>query len=430
MLKVWLALALSAGAVYAQVKAFTGARIYDGTGASLVPNGTIVVEAGRIKAVGPAGKVQIPAGAQRIDVSGKTIVPGMINAHGHVADTQGLRTGAQFYTEENLLRQLGLYARYGVTTVFSLGGDGPAGFKLRGEQETPTLTRARVYVAGEIITGKTPEEARAQVDRVAATKPNMIKIRVDDNLGANPKMTPEVYRAVIDQARKHNLSVAAHLFYLEDARGLLESGVGLVAHSIRDKDVDQQTIGLLKSRGVCVVPTLTREVSTFIYESKPAFFSDAFFLREADSAVLRQLQEPKRMEAMKTSTSAQRYKTALELASRNLKKLVDSGVKIAMGTDTGPPARFQGYFEHMELELMAKAGMTPAQIMKSATGDAADCMEMTGKIGTLKPGAWADLVVLDRNPLEDVKNMRTIQSVWIAGNPVPREPSVRTASAP
>jgi imidazolonepropionase-like amidohydrolase len=420
MLKISLVIAIGAATVLGQVKVFTGARIYDGSGTPLLSNGTIIVEAGRVKTIGPAAKVQIPAGAQRIDVSGKTIVPGMINAHGHVADTQGLRTGAQFYTEENLLRQLGLYSRYGVTTVFSLGGDKEAGFKLRAEQETPALNRARVYVAGEIITAKTPDEARAQVDRVAATKPNMIKIRVDDNLGTNPKMQPEVYRAVIDQARKHNLSVAAHLFYLEDARGLLESGVGLVAHSIRDKEADAQTISLLKTRGVCVVPTLTREVSTFVYETKPAFFSDPFFLREADSAVLEQLQEPKRMESMRTSNSAQRYKTALDVASRNLKKLVDSGVKIAMGTDTGPPARFQGYFEHMELELMANAGMTPAQIMKSATGDAAECMQMAGKIGTIQPGAWADFVVLDRNPLEDVRNMRTIQSVWIAGNQVPR----------
>ena len=419
MLRFGLAL-LAASTAYAQVKAFTGGRIYDGTGAAVIPNATLIVEAGRVKAVGPAGRVQVPAGAQRIDITGKTIVPGMINAHGHVADTQGLRTGAEFYTEENVLRQLGLYARYGVTTVFSLGGDGPAGFKLRDEQETAALNRARVYVAGVIVTGKTPEEARAAVDRVAATKPNMIKIRVDDNLGTSAKMPPEVYRAVIDQAKKHNLSVAAHLFYLDDARGLLESGVGLVAHSIRDKEVDEQTIALMKKRGVCVVPTLTREVSTFVYESKPAFFSDPFFLREADSAVLQQLQEPKRMEAMRTSTSAQRYKTALEVASRNLKKLVDSGVKIAMGTDTGPPARFQGYFEHMELELMAKAGMSPAQILKSATGDAADCMQMAGKIGTLKPGAWADLIVLDRDPLQDVKNMRAIQSVWIAGNQVAR----------
>jgi imidazolonepropionase-like amidohydrolase len=125
------------------------------------------------------------------------------------------------------------------------------------------------------------------------------------------------------------------------------------------------------------------------------------------------------MDAMRTSASAQRYKKALEVASRNLKKLSDSGVKIAMGTDTGPPARFQGYFEHMELELMAKAGMTPLQILKSATGDAAVCMKAQGQIGTLQPGAWADLIVLERNPLEDVKNMRSIQSVWIAGNQVP-----------
>jgi imidazolonepropionase-like amidohydrolase len=421
MLKTATAVALlGAATVYAQVKAFTGATIFDGTGAPAVTNGIVIVEGGRVKAIGPAARVQIPAGAQRIDAAGKTIVPGMINAHGHVADTQGLRSAPEFYTDENLLRQLGLYARYGVTTVFSLGGDREAGFKLRDQQETSSLDRARLYVAGEIITGKTPDEARNQVGRVAATKPNMIKIRVDDNLGANPKMSPEVYQAVIDQAKKHNLWVAAHLFYLEDARGLLESGVGLIAHSVRDKEIDRETIALMKKRGVCVVPTLTREVSTFVYESKPAFFSDPFFLREADNAVLQQLQEPKRMEAMRASASAQRYKTALEVASRNLKKLVDSGVKIAMGTDTGPPARFQGYFEHMELDLMAKAGMSPAQILKSASGDAAECMQVKGKVGILQPGAWADMIVLDRNPLEDIKNMRTIQSVWIAGNQVRR----------
>jgi imidazolonepropionase-like amidohydrolase len=127
------------------------------------------------------------------------------------------------------------------------------------------------------------------------------------------------------------------------------------------------------------------------------------------------------MEAMRTSSAARRYKVALEVASRNLKKLVDSGVKVAMGTDTGPPARFQGYFEHMELDLMAKAGLTPLQILKAATGDAASCMQMAGKIGTLRPGAWADLLVLERNPLEDIRNMRTIQSVWIAGNQVPAQ---------
>jgi imidazolonepropionase-like amidohydrolase len=404
--------------VAAQVLAFTGARIIDGGGAAPISNGVLIVESGRIKAVGPAGRVTIPPGARRIDATGRTIVPGLINAHGHVGETQGLRSGPELYTEENVLRQLSLYARYGVTTVFSLGGDREPGFRARDSQNTPSLNRARVYLAGPVITGKTPEEVRAAVDRAAALKPEWIKIRVDDNLGASTKMPPEVYRAVIDQARKHKLPVAAHLFYLEDARGLLESGAALVAHSIRDKDVDAAVIGLLKEKGVCVCPTLTREISTFVYESKPAFFDDPFFLREADAAVLKQLQEPKRMEAMRNSASAQRYKVALEQASRNLKKLVDAGVKIAMGTDSGPPARFQGYFEHLELELMAKAGMTPMQILRSATGDAASCMHAGDSIGTLRPGAWADLIVLDKNPLDDIRNLRSIQSVWIAGNQV------------
>jgi imidazolonepropionase-like amidohydrolase len=411
----WL---LGALPVAAQVVAFTGARIIDGTGAAPIDGGVLVAENERIRAVGPARSVSIPAGARRIDVSGRTIVPGLINAYGHVGETQGLRSGAELYTEENVLRQLSLYARYGVTSVFSLGGDREPGFRARDSQNTATLKRARVYLAGPVITGKTGEEARAAVERAVAMKPEWIKIRVDDNLGSSVKMPPEVYRAVIDQARKHKLPVAAHMFYLEDARGLLESGAALLAHSIRDKDVDAAVIALLKQKGVCVCPTLTREVSTFVYESRPEFFDDPFFLREADPQVLKQLQEPKRMEAMRNSASAQRYKAALQQASRNLKKLVDAGVKIAMGTDTGPPARFQGYFEHLELELMAKAGMTPMQILQAATADAAECMQAGDSIGRLRPGAWADLIVVEKNPLEDIRNLRGIQSVWIAGNEV------------
>ena len=411
---------LAAGDLGADVKAFIGARIISGTSAAEIPRATLVIEDGRVKAVGPSDRVQVPPGAQKIDVAGKTIMPGMINSHGHVGETQGLRSGAEFYTEENLLRQLGLYARYGVTSVFSLGGDREIGFRLRDQQNTPSLKRARLYVAGPVIAARTPEEARTAVDGVARMKPDFVKIRVDDNLGTSTKMPPAVYKAVIDQASKHNLRVAAHLFYLEDARGLLEAGAGLVAHSVRDKEIDADTIALLKKRDVCVCPTLTREISAFVYESKPAFFDDPFFLREADAAVLQQLQEPKRMEAMRNSTAAQRYKAALEVASRNLKKLVDAEVKIAMGTDTGPPARFQGYFEHMELDLMAKAGLTPMQVLRAATGDAAKCMGVPGKIGTLEAGAWGDLIVLGRNPAEDIKNMRTIESVWIAGNQVTR----------
>jgi imidazolonepropionase-like amidohydrolase len=138
---------------------------------------------------------------------------------------------------------------------------------------------------------------------------------------------------------------------------------------------------------------------------------------------MRQLQDPRRQETMKNSKSAQQYKMALEVASRNLKKLVDSGVRIAMGTDTGPPARFQGYFEHMETDLMAKAGLTPTQVLASATADAARCMKLSDRVGTLVAGRFADFLVLDGDPLEDVANLHKINSVWIAGNRIERRGS-------
>jgi imidazolonepropionase-like amidohydrolase len=411
-----LTTAADAGAA-SRVKAFVGARVIDGTGAAAIENAVVVVRDGRIEAVG--AKITLPADAERIDVAGKTVIPGLINAHGHVGDVVGLRSAPELNTTPNVLRQLGLYARYGITTVFSLGGDAEPGFRARDAQSTPSLDRARIHVAGPVIVAATPEEARRMVDEVAALKPDLVKIRVDDNLGTSPKMTPPVYQAVIDRAHKHGLRVAAHIYYLDDAKGLLRAGADFIAHSVRDRDVDEELIGLLKQRDVCLCPTLMREVSTFVYESEPAFFADPFFLRDADAAVLGELRDPKRQATLRTSRSAQEYKKALEVAGRNLKRLSDAGVRIAMGTDTGPPARFQGYFEHMELELMAKAGLTPRQVLQSATRDAAHCMNAAEGAGTIRPGAWADLVVLGGNPLEDVRHTRTIESVWIAGNRVP-----------
>jgi imidazolonepropionase-like amidohydrolase len=402
-----------------EAKAFVGARLVDGTGRPAVEGATLLVRDGRVVAMGPAAQVALPPGTERIDVGGRTIIPGLVNAHGHVGETKGLRSGPELYDEENVQRQLGLYARYGVTTVFALGGDQAPAFRLRDRQRVAAPAEARLYVAGPIIVGTTPDEVRARVDAVAAMKPDLIKIRVDDNLGTTPKMSPEVYRAVIEQAHRHDLRVAAHVFYLEDAKGVLLAGADFIAHSIRDREVDDELLGLLRQRDVCVCPTLTREVSTFVYESEPAFFKDPFFLREAETGVLAELRDPKRQETYRTGPG-QQYKKALEVAKRNLKVLVDRGVRIAFGTDTGPPARFQGYFEHMELELMAEAGLTPRQVLQAATGDAAKCWNVAGQVGTLEPGAWADFVVLGQNPLDDIRNSRTIDSVWLAGNRLAR----------
>jgi len=400
--------------------AFTGFTLIDGTTGAPTPNGVLLVAKGRIVAAGPSTETPIPKGSRRIDLTGKFVMPGMVNAHGHVGSTVGLESRPDGYTPENLLRQLGLYARYGVTTVVSLGDDREAGFRLRDENDRPGPNRSRLYVAGPVITAKTPDEARAAVDAAAKLKPDWIKIRVDDNLGTTEKMRPEVYRAVIERAHEHKLRVAAHLYYLADAKDLLRAGADYLAHSVRDAPVDKELIDLMKARNTCLCPTLMREVSTFVYESRPAFFDDPFFKRDADPKVVAALEDPARMAGVAKSKSAQQYKKALEMARANAKALHDAGVRLAAGTDTGPPARFQGYFEHLELEEMVKSGLTPAQTLASATAVAAQCLGLTDNVGTLQRGRYADFVVLTRNPIDDIRNTRTIESVWIGGNQVSR----------
>ena len=398
------------------VRVFVGARLVDGTGAAPVDRAVLVVEGNKVLSVATMAEPgTVPSDAERIDVRGKTIMPGFVNAHGHVADTSGLRAGPEFYTRENLERQLALYGRYGVTTVFSLGGDGPAGAGLRNE---PAVGRARLFIAGPVITASTAQGAAAEVEKIASMGVDWLKFRVDDNLGASPKMPKAAWKTVIDMGHAKQLPVAAHLFYLDDAKDLLREGIDLLAHSVRDKPVDDEFIGLAKSRDVCVVPTLTREVSTFIYESTPSWFSDEFFLRHADVKVLEELKTPARQERMRKSESAQKYKVALGVASDNIKRMQAGGVRIAMGTDTGPPARFQGYFEHMELEMMVKAGLTPMQAIVAATGDAARCMKKGDTLGVLRPGANADFVIYTDDPTKDIRATRTIESVWVGGSKI------------
>jgi imidazolonepropionase-like amidohydrolase len=397
-------------------RVFVGARLIDGSGGKPIENAVIVVHGDRIAQVSTMSEPgTIRADAERVDVRGRTIMPGFVNAHGHVADTSGLKAGPEFYTRANLERQLALYAHYGVTSVFSLGGDGPAGVALRNESPAG---RARLFVAGPVIAATTAQGAAAEVEKIAAMGVDWLKFRVDDNLGTTKKMPKDAWKTVIEMGHAKKLPVAAHLFYLDDAKDLLREGIDLIAHSIRDKPVDDEVIRLLKERDVCVVPTLTREVSTFVYESTPSWFADEFFLRYADPTVVQQLKEPARQTQMQKSASAQKYKVALDVASKNLKALKDAGVRIAFGTDTGPPARFQGYFEHMELELMVKAGLTPSEAIVAATGDAARCMKNTSGIGTIKAGSPADFVIYREDPTKDIKATRTLEAVWVAGTKV------------
>jgi imidazolonepropionase-like amidohydrolase len=387
-------------------KAWVGARIIDGTGRPPIEKGTLFIRGGRIEAVG--NHVKLPAGVIRIDARGKTIIPGLINAHGHL----------------NNMSQLGIYLRDGITTVLSLGGDKE--FALRSQCASATLgTVPHLYVAGPIqdstaipgaVAVTTPEQARRSVDELMLNKPDIVKVRVDDFLGARPKMSPEVYQAVIDEARKNGYRTAAHVVLLDDAKGVLRAGVNYIAHSVRDREVDAEFLQLMKEHHAFYSPTLTREVAVFTYAETPEFFKDPFFLKEADPGEMARMEDPKHQEAVRNDRSAQWYKDHLPIAMHNLKTLSDAGIVIAMGTDSGGgPGRFQGYFEHLELEYETKAGLTPMQALISATSGAAQAVNISQEAGTLEKGKWADFVVLTANPLDDIRNTRKIDSVWIGG---------------
>lgn len=409
--------ALTARPAVAQATALVGGRLIDGTG-RVIEGGTLIIDGARIVAVGPAASTPVPAGATRINVQGKTLLPGLVNAHGHVAATTGLRADPASYTRENLTRQLRTYAQYGVTTVFSLGDDQALGFAMRNEQATGSLDRAKLFVAGAVITGDTAEAARAMTVKVAEMKPDLIKIRVDDNLGTGRKMPEPAWRAVIDEAHARQLKVAVHIYSLADAKATLAGGADFIAHSVRDVPVDAALVAALKARDVCYSPTFTREISTFIYDATPSWVDDPFFVKGVTPDIVMQLKDPTRQEQIRNSAgwkAGQQYKAGLEVAKRNLKTLVDQGVRIAFGTDSGPPARFQGFFEHLELEMMVEAGLTPMQALLSATGDAARCHQRAGQLGTLAAGAGADVLILGANPLDNIRNTRSIEQVWING---------------
>jgi len=396
--------------------ALVGARIIDGTGAPPLEDGTLLIAAnGSIAAVGPSSAIRIPAEAVRISMAGKTIMPGLINAHGHL----NVDANTKLPVREHLLQRLRLYAQYGVTTVVSLGStdaDEAEDLRIRDEQRKTYPDRARLYTAGAFAIGKTAQEARAAVDRLASEHVDIVKYKIN---GLPDDMTPEVYGALVDEAKKKGLRTAVHIFYLKDAKQAIAKGTNILAHSVRDQDVDAELISAMKQQGVAYIPTLTRDLSVYVYENEPEFFHDPFFERGlyAYQTEVDLLKDPAHQSMLRNSVAVQSEKQALRQAMRNLKIVFDAGIPVAMGTDTGSAndlGRWQGYFEHVELELMVQAGLTPLQALTAATGDAARIMRLD-RVGTLRSGNWADLLIVNANPLQDIRNTRKIDSVWIGG---------------
>jgi imidazolonepropionase-like amidohydrolase len=391
----------------AQVIVLTHATVVDGTGVGPQKDVTIVMENGRIRDMGPSSKLSVPAGATVIDLKGKFIVPGIINAHGHV----GAKTEPQ-------LRQ---YALYGVTTATSMQTDPDEVVQVREAQKRGELRGARVstvkYRFAPDPEVATPDQSRAKVDEIVAAGADYIKVWVDSGFGTRAKLTPEFCAAVLEQARKHGKLTFGHAYELVDAKMLVEQGLNVLAHNIRDREVDSDFIAVLKQRNVTLIPTLIRDEFLFAYGDAPAWIDDPFFQKFVPAERLAVLKTKIRDEQAKNPQRAL-IKAGFEMNKINLKKLSDGGVRIALGTDSGGAAdRFfiQGYSEHREMELMVQSGLTPMQVIQSFSKGASEALGIQKEFGTLAKGKTADLLVLEKNPLENITNMRSIQTIYLGG---------------
>ena len=402
---------------------FEGASLIVGDGTAPIENSAFLVENNQFVRIGKKGKIHAPAGAVRIDLTGKTVMPALVDAHTHLGWAV-IRTGridAETYTRDNLIDHLQRYAYYGIAAAQSMGIDqgeipyqvqadpGPiaALFRTAGRgMAMPNAGPGAAYWRPVVYGVKTEDQARAAVRELAANKVNLVKMWVDDRNGTVEKLTPPLYRAIIDEAHRNHLRVAAHIYYLADAKDLLRSGIDIFAHGIRDRDVDDEVIALFKQHpNVYVIPNLPERETT---EEDIRFASET--LPPAEAQRLRASVADVKPDA------AQKAREFFGIQARNLAKLNASGVRIGFGTDSSTAI---GWNAHQELTDMVAAGMTPAQVIVAATKTAAQIVKLD-RLGTVAVGKSADFLVLDANPLDDINNTRRIARVYLRGKELDR----------
>jgi imidazolonepropionase-like amidohydrolase len=391
-------LTMVGGPAWAQMTAYEGARLIVGDG-TVIENGTILVDGPRIAQAG--ANVSVPADAARVNLAGKTVMPMIVDTHVHLGRTR-----------DQLLLDLKRRAYYGVSAAMSMGTDNIELLPMR-QEAIPGA--ARFLSAGRGITMPEPgritvpywitteAEGRKAVQELAGQKVDLVKIWVDNRSGKYKKLTPEIYGAIVDEAHKNGLRVSAHIFDLEDAKGLIRAGIDSLAHGIRDKNLDDEAVAMFRQRpDLVLIPNLPdRGVKTDLNWLRAGMPAEAIDNLE------------------KSNNDNPRTQAFFAIQARKLARLNKEGVRIVVGTDGNRP-----WGPHVEMADMVAAGMTPAQVIVAATRNGAEFLRLKDT-GTLAAGKSADFIVLDANPLDDIVNTRTISSVVLRGVAVDRSKPVQ-----
>ncbi len=415
------------------VVAYEGATLITGDGGPPLGGGVLVVDEGVITDVGLAANVTIPEGATVVDLTGKTVMPTLVDLHGHVGFVDDLSFDNANYTREIITDQLDRYAYHGVGVIVSLGTDpGHQAFSIKADQETGILGGARLHTAFRGIArheagpgaptmrptafgASTVEEAVGFVEEIAATNADFLKIWVDDRGGSVEKLGPDLYGPIIEAAHERDLRVIAHIFFAEDARELVAAGVDGFAHLARDVEMDDELVAAIVENDVFVMPNLA--VSERGRNAEPPAWVDHPLMAESVSPeVIARIRESY---VNRTPEAAAQGAESFAMMLRSLKKLSDAGARLVLGADTGIQDHIQGYMEHHELELIVEAGISPAKAIQIATSAPAEVLGVD--TGLLARGKRADFLVLDANPMYDIANTRRISAVYLNGQELDRE---------
>lgn len=410
------------------------ARVIPGDGTPVIERAAIVVDGGRILSVDTVERSKALRAARRVDLSGKTVMPALIDGHVHLGFQVGLSFSAVNYSRETLIDQLNRYAFAGVAAVLSMGTDaGATPMEVRADQAAGRIGGARFLFAGRGIAAPdagpaSPEmkpaaygvasepDARRIVANLVAQRVNVIKIWVDDRNHSVQKLSPPLYRAIIDEAHKRGAKVVAHVFYLDDAKELARAGVDAFAHLVRDAEVDEELVALLLRRRVLVMPNMSISENG-VFARAPEWLDDPLL---HDVAPQEWIARVRASFAGRSPEAIARARQTLATMRRSLAKMNNAGVTIGFGTDDGAVRdHFYAFTAHRELRNMAASGMTTMQVITAATQTMAEFLGLAD-LGAVKAGKSADLIVLDANPLDDLANTTRIADVYRRGERLDR----------